>query len=249
MWATSRATLVRVIAAGLAACTILAVGGAPTARAAPPDLRVVGDATYEVRPADRVVHVVVEGSATSYKADSGGSTYYFTAIQLVIFSGATDLVASAGGRRAGVSVIDAADQQQLIEVQLNRASSTTRRQRSGWSTTSRPARRTARCASGRTSLGSPSGRSAPPRRRAAASRSRSRPASSSTWPAMTLPDPESRSDGGRVYSWTAIPDPDAFWLFATADLATITDSTYRDYTSHVNGARPPGRGRGACLGR
>ena len=110
------AALRRTLAAALAAYLVLAPGSARPALAAAPELQIVSDTTYEVRPQQGVVHVTVSGSATSYAADSGDTRYYFPAMRLVIFAGATSLAATASGSAARVTVIEADDHQQLIEV-------------------------------------------------------------------------------------------------------------------------------------
>lgn len=217
----------------LFAASLLAIVGPPSVRAAPPDLQVVSDATYEVRPADRVVHVTVRGTATSYKADTNGGRYYFPAMRLVIFAGATGLTATASGAGSRITVVEADDYQQLIEVALNRdlfyRESTTFTLDYDLPTGA---------ANGEVRVGASIARFP-----VWAVGSYETPGSSVglslprgfqlDLQGDPLPDPEPRDDGGRIYRWEAITDPDTFWLFATADQATITADTYRDFTGQA----------------
>lgn len=223
----------RLLPFALAVPLLAGIVGAPPVLAAPPDLRVVTDATYEVRPADGVVHVSARGTATSYAADSNGNRYYFPSMRLVIFSGATGLSATASGAAARVTIVETDEYQQLIEVSLNRdlfyRQSTTFRLDYDLPTGA---------SGGEVRVGAnvarfpvwAVGSYETPGSSVALSLPRGFQLDLQGEP---LPDPEPRDDGGHVYRWNAIDDPDSFWLFATADQATITEDTYRDYTSQV----------------
>lgn len=223
----------RLLPLALAIPMLAGIVGAPPVLAAPPDLRVVTDATYEVRPADGVVHVSARGTATSYAADSNGNRYYFPSMRLVIFAGATGISATASGAAAKVIVVETDDYQQLIEVALNRdlfyRQSTTFRLDYDLPTGA---------SGGEVRVGAnvarfpvwAVGSYETPGSSVALSLPRGFQLDLQGEP---LPDAEPRDDGGHVYRWDAIADPDSFWLFATADQATITEDTYRDYTSRV----------------
>jgi hypothetical protein len=228
------AALRRTLAAALAAYLVLAPGSARPALAAAPELQIVSDTTYEVRPQQGVVHVTVSGSATSYAADSGDTRYYFPAMRLVIFAGATSLAATASGSAARVTVIEADDHQQLIEVAFNRdlfdRQSTSFRLEYDLRTGA---------SGGEVRVGAnvarfpvwAIGSEETPGSSVAISLPRGFALDLQGEP---LPAAEPRDGGGHVYRWTAIDDPLLFWLFATADLATITQDTYQDYTTQVS---------------
>ena len=105
-------------------CTAVAALIAPivTPRAlAAPEFQIVADTTYQIRTADRLVHVVVDGRAASYKPDSGGRQYYYDTANLVLMGGATAFIASANGSRAAVRVIGSAADHVVVAVSLNRS--------------------------------------------------------------------------------------------------------------------------------
>jgi hypothetical protein len=220
--------------AALVALTALGVATPAPVRAAAPELQVVSEATYEVRPAERVVHVSVDGSATSLAPDSGGNVYYFDAMRLVIFGGVTHLSATASGAKASVRVVDGDDRQQVIEVALNRdlfyretasfhleydlpTGSAGGDVRVGENVARFPvwAVGTSETAGSSVAISLPQGFQLDLQGEA-------------------IPPPTTTDDGSRTYRWDAIPDPDLFWLFATADQATISGSSYREYTSQAS---------------
>ena len=232
----SRTRVRRAIAASLAAASIMLAAHGSPALAAPPELQVVTDTTYEVRPAERVIHVVVDGRATSYKPDSADRIYYFITVRLVLLGGASQFAASAAGAPASVSVIDASETQVVVDVALNRQ---VRYRQTG--SFHLEFDLTNDAAAGDVRIGANVG--AFP---VWAVGSQETPGSSVTISVPPdfqldvqgedLPDAAPRADGGHIYRWPSIPDPTRFGLYATADLATITDSTYRTYTSTADAA-------------
>lgn len=220
--------------AALVTLTALGIASPATVHAAAPELQVVSEATYEVRPAEGVVHVSVDGGATSLAPDSGGNVYYFDAMRLVIFGGATHISATASGARASVSVVDGDDRQQVIEVALNRdlfyretasfhleydlpTGSAGGDVRVGQSVARFPvwAVGTSETAGSSVAISLP-------------------PGFQLDLQGEAIPQPTTEDDGSRTYRWEEIPDPDLFWLFATADQATVSGSTYREYTSRAS---------------
>ncbi len=109
-------------AAALAAIVWMAAIAAPRpAAAAAPDFQVVTDTTYAVRPADRLVHVVVDARATSFKTDTATQRYYYRSAVVVVISGATNFAAYASGAPAAVTVVEQDEQQVALSVSLNRS--------------------------------------------------------------------------------------------------------------------------------
>jgi hypothetical protein len=212
---------------------LVLVAVAPSVHATAPELQIVSDTTYEVRPAERLIHVIVDGSATSYTPDSSDYTYYYRDVRLVILGGATDFSASAAGSRADVTVLDSKERQMVVGVALNREvhyrqSATFHLEfdlptgvdggdvRVGANVAAFPvwAVGSSETAGSTISLALPAGFQL-------------------VVEGADLPAPTLLDGGGQSYAWTDIPDPDAFGFFATADLSTVTESTYRDVASTV----------------
>lgn len=93
----------------------------PAARAAPPPFQIVTQTTYEVRPADRLVHVTVVGSGTSFEPDTPGTRFFYDSAVIVVLGGATNYAASANGAAAAIDVLEQTDTQVALEVALNRS--------------------------------------------------------------------------------------------------------------------------------
>lgn len=82
---------------GILVAGLLALGSAPVpARAAGDGLRIVADATYEARPADRVVHVTINAAATNTTPDEAQGRTYFTGVTFAIQPGATNVTGVSG---------------------------------------------------------------------------------------------------------------------------------------------------------
>jgi hypothetical protein len=81
----------------LAVLTLLApIVDAPPARGAEDGLRIVTDATYDVRPADGIVRVTFDATATNTTPDTPEGRTYFTGLTFAVQPGATNVRASSG---------------------------------------------------------------------------------------------------------------------------------------------------------
>ncbi len=94
--------------------------GAPAAqvRAAGPGLTMVGAATYDVRPASRLVHVTVQLTATNHLADSVIHRYTFDRVQVSIPPTASHPSASVGTKAVALSTVSRTRAQLLLSVGL-----------------------------------------------------------------------------------------------------------------------------------
>jgi hypothetical protein len=99
------AILLAVVAAVLVGLLAPAAGiaPAPVARAAATDLTLVTDATYELQPEARLVHVAVKITARNNKAETKTRKYYFQSANLAILPGVSSLKL-AGPKGATVHV-------------------------------------------------------------------------------------------------------------------------------------------------
>ena len=79
------------------------IAPAPVARAAATDLTLVTDATYELQPEARLVHVAVKITARNNKAETKTRKYYFQSANLAILPGVSSLKL-AGPKGAAVHV-------------------------------------------------------------------------------------------------------------------------------------------------
>jgi len=93
------------VAALLAALVAPAMGLAPASRAlaATTDLTLVTDATYELRPDARLVHVTVAITAKNNKAETRTQKFWFDRANLAVLPGITN-VALSGAKGASVTV-------------------------------------------------------------------------------------------------------------------------------------------------
>lgn len=99
----------------IAGLVVLAPAPAP-ARAAEDGLRIVTDATYEVRPADRVVHVTISAAATNTTPDDAQGRTYFTGITFAIQPGATNVAAVSGDVVLPLVVRERTDSHTTVDV-------------------------------------------------------------------------------------------------------------------------------------
>lgn len=82
---------------GILIAGLLAVIGAPQpSRAAEDGLRIVTDATYDVRPADRLVRVTIAATATNTAPDTAEGRTYFTGLTFALQPGAANVRAVSG---------------------------------------------------------------------------------------------------------------------------------------------------------
>jgi hypothetical protein len=216
----------------MAVAALVAPVSAPRALAAP-EFQVVADTTYQIRTDERLIHVVVDARAASYKPDSGGRQYYYDAVNLVLIGGATAFTASANGAGAAVRVIESAADHVVVSVPLNRnvfyRQSTTFHLefnlpngsgdgdvRVGTTVAAFPV----------WGIGTPD-----------------TPGGSITIvvppnfaldvQGETLPEPTGAIGSGRHYRWAGISDPAAFTLFATADLTILDPSLFTETDTNV----------------
>ena len=221
-------------AAALAGLLWLTVAGAPgTAAAVAPDLRIVSDTTYQVRPSDRLVHVVVDARATSFKADTATQRYFYSSAVVVVIAGATNIAASAAGAAADVTVLEQDEQQMALRVALNRS---VFYQQTG---------------TFRLEFDLPSGAAAGDIRVGAnvaafpvwAVGSAETPGSTvsiSVPPdfqldvsGAELPVPTAQPDRTQIYRWGPLDDPIAFFPYVVADNPVITEGTFSDLPTTV----------------
>ena len=111
------------VAAGLLAAVVALLGwpaasGAPVAAAAGPQMTMVGAATYDVRPASRLVHVTVNLAVTSHLVDSVIHRYTFDRVAVAVPPTEAHAAATAGSRAVGVSVVSRSSSQVVLSVGL-----------------------------------------------------------------------------------------------------------------------------------
>ncbi len=94
------------------------VGPVAQVEAAGPSLTMVGAATYDVRPASRLVHVTVQLTATNHLADSVIHRYTFDRVQVSVPPTATHPSASVGTRAVALSTVSRTRAQLLLSVSL-----------------------------------------------------------------------------------------------------------------------------------
>ena len=84
---------------------VTAFAAAPsTALAATPDLTLVTEARYDVRPEDRLVHVTVGIRATNHRRDTVIRRYYYDKAYLAVQPGTTNFRISSSGAKPSVKV-------------------------------------------------------------------------------------------------------------------------------------------------
>jgi hypothetical protein len=92
--------------------------GPAVADAAGPSLTMVGAATYDVRPASRLVHVTVQLSVTNHLGDSVIARHTFNRTDVTVPPTAKNVSATAGTKKAGVTVVSRTSVQQVLSVGL-----------------------------------------------------------------------------------------------------------------------------------
>ena len=103
----TRRLLAALTAAVVALGLVVAPPTAPApVRAAPPDLPIVSQATYEVLPDTRTVHVTVALTATNTLRDTATRRYYFDRAALAVLPGTTNYRISGGSGRPTVGVTE-----------------------------------------------------------------------------------------------------------------------------------------------
>ena len=85
-------------------------------RAAGDGLRIVTDATYDVRPADGVVRVTIDATATNTTPDDASGRTYFTGLTFAVQPGATNLRAVSGDVALPLVVREQTDEVTSIEL-------------------------------------------------------------------------------------------------------------------------------------
>jgi hypothetical protein len=222
----------RILVLGLAIGACLSPAAVAPSSAAPPQaLRITADVTYEVRPRDELVRVLVNATATDLKPDPPNGRFYYTSGVMVLLGGAAHFRATAAGKAASVTVREATKLHTVVEVAFNRSifygestnfslafdlptGAANSQVRVGRSVAAFPvwAMGTPDTPGGSVTISLP-------------------PDYALQVDGEALPPREERRDGGSLYRWTSIPDPVAFALFATADLATLGEDSYRDFIS------------------
>ncbi len=91
------------------------------AAAAGPGLTMVGAATYDVRPADHLVHVSVQLAVTNHLSDTVIRRYTFSQVEVSVPPTAAHPSATAGPKKVPLSVLSRSSTQQLLSVGLGGA--------------------------------------------------------------------------------------------------------------------------------
>ncbi|MDQ2964257.1 MAG: hypothetical protein M3R57_00180, partial [Chloroflexota bacterium] len=93
-----------VLAAIVAIGLVAAPSSAPASRAASPDLTIVGNARYEVRPEESLVRVTVDLVARNHLRDTAARKYYFDRAFLAVPPGTTAIVLTSPTGKPSVRV-------------------------------------------------------------------------------------------------------------------------------------------------
>jgi hypothetical protein len=225
------------VATILAVAALIAPIATPPALAAP-EFQVVADTTYQIRTAERLVHVVVDARAASYKPDSGGRQYYYDSVNLVLMGGATTFAASANGAQAAVRIIESAADHVVVAVSLNRnvfyRESTTFHLEFNLPNGSG----NGDVRVGTTVAAFPVWGIGTPDTPGGSVTITVPPNFALDVQGEALPEPTGAIGSGRHYRWASISDPSAFTLFATADLTILDPSlfTETDTNAEVEGS-------------
>lgn len=91
---------------------------APMVDAAGPGLTMIGAATYDVRPASRLVHVTVQMSVTNHLTDTKIQRYTFGRVDVTVPPKATHAAATAGSAKVSVSQVSRTSKQEVLSVGL-----------------------------------------------------------------------------------------------------------------------------------
>jgi hypothetical protein len=95
--------------------------GAPIVDAAGPGLTMVGAATYDVRPASRLVHVTIQLAVTNHLLDTVIRRYTFDRVDVSVPPTAAHPAATAGSKKVGVSIVSRNTSQEVLSVSLGGA--------------------------------------------------------------------------------------------------------------------------------
>ena len=98
-----------------------AAPGGPVVAAAGPGLTMVGAATYDVRPANRLVHVTVNLAVTNHLVDSVIHRFTFDRFDVAVPPTEAHAAAVAGTKAVGVSVVSRSSTQVVLAVGLGGA--------------------------------------------------------------------------------------------------------------------------------
>ena len=110
------------VAAGAGLFLAPATGGlAPVADAAGPGLTMIGAATYDVRPASRLVHVTIQMSVTNHLSDSVIVRHTFSRVDVTVPPSAANAKATAGTKSVTVSQVSRTSAQEVLSVGLGTA--------------------------------------------------------------------------------------------------------------------------------
>ncbi|HET7026680.1 MAG TPA: hypothetical protein VFI28_03200 [Candidatus Limnocylindrales bacterium] len=111
-----RTAAVGLVALVAAMGALLSPAAATTVAAAAPDLTIVTDAHYEVRPADRLVRVTIDATAVNHRSDTKTRRYYFDGASLAVLPGAKGFRVTASGASPGVSVTKSTKDYTLVRI-------------------------------------------------------------------------------------------------------------------------------------
>jgi hypothetical protein len=221
-----------------AACAaFVAVGSlladAPGVAAAPPPFQIVTDTTYEVRPADRSIHVTVVGRGTSFQADTATTRFFYDTAVVVVLGGGTNFTASANGGPAAVGVLEESATQIALEVDLNR--SVFYRQTGTFRLEFDLA---SDAADGEVRVGAnvaafPVWAVGTPETAGSSVTISIPPDFELDVEGEALPEPTPRGDGGELFRWGPLADPIDFSPYAIADLPLVTEGTYLEVVTSV----------------
>jgi hypothetical protein len=95
--------------------------GAPIVDAAGPGLTMVGAATYDVRPASRLVHVTIQLAVTNHLTDTVIRRYTFDRVDVSVPPTAAHPAATTGSKKVGVSIVSRNTSQEVLSVSLGGA--------------------------------------------------------------------------------------------------------------------------------
>ncbi len=103
-----------------AVVALVAPQTAAEVRAAAPDLTIVTNARYDVRPTDHLVHVTVDATVVNHKSDTKTRRYYFDAASLAVLPGTRAFAVTASGAHPSVSVTRSTADYRLVRVAFGR---------------------------------------------------------------------------------------------------------------------------------
>jgi hypothetical protein len=116
----TRVAVVGLVALVAAIGALLSPAAATTVAAATPDLTIVTDANYEVRPSDRLVRVTIDATAVNHRSDTKTRRYYFDGASLAVLPGAKAFRVTASGVSPGVSVTKSTKDYTLVRIRFGK---------------------------------------------------------------------------------------------------------------------------------